>query len=323
MRTGNNMGKSHDKLTSCPIGQMSFGEVSRYLQGGFDSAVQTAISSHILYCNSCREQLDRFKTLRSAGRHIMDVHVEEPVSRDDEDHFDDGIFAAYVDGTLDTSMRERVSAHLGTCHACYLQFSALEKELATPVPRALRAPSEVTEAMKVPVAQPREVIGFAELGRRVVDVVEDFLGLRWTQPALAFAVGVLVMLMFLPSSRTVIPLPGFSPVQNGFDDRVRSSVDGQVEEADRGPVIMIPAEAKGKLEFTWPGNSGLKEGVYRVEIFDQAGIKVLDSQEVTENKWAADVSIFRPGARYDILVSRIGKAGGVQPISQQTLLVTP
>ncbi len=320
------MGKEESIQQSCPIQQMSFGDVSRYLQGGFDSAVQRAVAAHVVYCNSCREELERMKALRTAGRHVMVSQLTD-VERENNDgdeqgggHVEEAVLAAYIDNGLTTDHRIRVTEHIASCHPCYLQFSALEKELDSPVPRPLRAPADLVAAMKrpVPVAAPQ--LNLADIGRRIVDTVETMLGLRWTQPALAFAMGVLVMLMFLPSSRTVIPLPGVSPIQTSFDDKIRSSVDESEPTIDTRPVIMIPAEAGGKLEFTWPGDK-LADGIYRVEIFDENGNQVLDSQEVSENKWVADVSVFKSGSRYDILVSRIGRAGGVQPVSQQSLLV--
>ncbi|MDX1428990.1 MAG: zf-HC2 domain-containing protein, partial [Rhodothermales bacterium] len=314
------MGTEHEiQKTACPIPQMSFGDISRYLQGGFDAAVHRAVSGHVMYCNSCRDELDRVKSLRKAGRHMMVSRLQATENRVEQkatDHVDDVTLAAYVDNGLGEAERKGITEHISNCHSCYLQYSALQKELESPVPRPLRAPAEVTATMKLPVAAPRETVGLAEIGRRVVNAFDNLVSQRWTQPALAFAMGVIVMLMFLPSPKTVVPLPGFSPVQSGFDDKVRSSVDGQQEVVDNRPVILIPADAQGKLEFTWPGETDLRDGVYRIEIFNAANEQVLDSKEVTENKWVADVSIFLPGLRYEILVSRIGNAGGVQPISQ-------
>ncbi len=310
--------------SACPIPQMSFGDITRYLQGGFDQAVQRAVSGHVMYCNSCREELDRVKSLRQAGRHMMVSRLEasrEAVGRESTDHIDESALAAYVDNGLGASERAGITEHISHCHACYLQYSALEKEMESPVPRPLRAPAELTATMKLPVAAPREVIGFADIGKKVVGAVQGLIGLRWSQPALAFAMGVVVMLMFLPSPKTVIPLPGFSSPFEGFDDKIRSSVDGEEATVDARPVILIPADAKGRLEFTWPGPANLKDGVYRVEIFSAGKDQVIESREVTENNWKADVSVFQPGMRYEILVSRIGNAGGVQPVSQHSLLV--
>jgi hypothetical protein len=83
---------------------------------------------------------------------------------------------------------------------------------------------------------------------------------------------------------------------------------------------MLPSGASN-LEFTWPGKTKLTNSVYRIEIFDAQGDQVLETVELTENKWVVDVSKFAPRARYDILISRIGRAGGVSPVSQQSLLV--
>lgn len=319
------MGNEHEiQKTACPIPQMSFGDISRYLQGGFDAAVQRAVSGHVMYCNSCRDELDRVKSLRKAGRHMMVTRLEANEDRGEHngrEHVDEATLAAYVDNGLGETERKGITEHISNCHSCYLQYSALQKEIESPVPRPLRAPAEVTETMKLPVAAPRETVGWAELGRRVAGAFDSLINQRWTQPALAFAMGVVVMLMFIPSPKTVVPLPGFSPIQTGFDDKVRSSVDGQQQVADARPVILIPADAEGKLEFTWPGQSRLDDGVYRIEIFNAANEQVIDSQEVTENKWVADVSVFLPGLRYEILVSKIGNAGGVQPVSQHSLLV--
>ncbi|NNE34023.1 MAG: zf-HC2 domain-containing protein [Rhodothermales bacterium] len=303
---------------------MSFGDVSRYLQGGFEPAVRKAVAAHIVYCNSCREELERVKTLRTAGRHMMISNLTG--SDDDDEPTDDGghvqevVLAAYIDNGLTGGQRNQVTEHIASCYDCYDRFSSLEKELAGTVPQALRTPVSVMEAMKKPIPSHSESLGVAHIGRRIVESLQNVAGLRWAQPAMAFAAGVLVMLTFLPSSRTVIPLPGVSPIQASFDDKIRSSVDGDAQEIDTRPVIMLPSGA-GNLEFTWPGASKLTDSVYRVEIFDANGDQVLETIELTENKWVVDVSEFAPRSRYDILISRIGRAGGVSPVSQQSLLV--
>lgn len=324
-RTGKHMGmETKQKDSSCPISQMSFGDISRYLQGGFEPAVRKAVAAHVVYCNSCREELERIKALRTSGRHMMISNLGDS-GEDDEPPNGDGhpeevVLAAYIDDGLTGEQRNRVTEHIASCHDCYVRFSSLEKELAGTVPRPLRAPASVTEAMKLPVPSHSESLGVAGLGRQILDSVEGLLGLRWTQPALAFVAGVLVMLLFLPSSRTVVPLPGVSPVQTSFDDRVRSSVDGETTEVDAQPVILLPSEA-GTIEFTWPGTDNLTDAVYRIEVFDSDGNQALETAELTENRWVVEVSTFTPGSRYDILISEIGRAGGVRPVSQQSLLV--
>ncbi len=322
---GKNMGmESQHQDSSCPIAQMSFGDISRYLQGGFEPAVRKAVAAHVVYCNSCREELERMRALRTSGRHWMVSNLTG--SRDDDEPTDDGhvqevVLAAYIDNGLTGEQRGQVTEHMASCHDCYSRFSSLEKELAGTVPQPLRAPASVSEAIKVPVPSHSQSLGVARLGQQILDGLENLIGMRWTQPALAFAMGVVVMLLFLPSSKTVIPLPGVSPIQTSFDDKVRSSVNGEPAEVDPRPVILLPAGA-GELQFTWPGQKDLSDSVYRIEIFDSEGGKVLESVELTENKWVVDVSTFTPGWRYDILISQIGKAGGVRPVSQQSLLVT-
>ena len=69
--------------TSCPIQQMQFGEIVRYLQGGYDSPVQRAISNHVKYCNTCAEELERIKALRKVGLHVVFGHLLQ-----EEDHED-------------------------------------------------------------------------------------------------------------------------------------------------------------------------------------------------------------------------------------------
>ncbi len=322
---GNNMGMQQTQQDSaCPISQMSFGDVSRYLQGGFEPAVRKAVAAHIVYCNACREELDRVKSLRSAGRHMMISNLadadDDDDRTDDDGHVQEVVLAAYIDNGLTGGQRNQVTEHIASCYDCYDRFSSLEKELAGTVPQALSTPVSVMEAMKKPLPSHSEALGVAHLGQRILESLQNVAGMRWTQPAVAFAAGVFVMLTFLPSSRTVIPLPGFSPVQESFDDKVRSSVDGQPPQLDTRPVIMLPSGA-GNLEFTWPGETKLTNSVYRIEIFDAQGDQVLETVELTENKWVVDVSQFAPRSRYDILISRIGRAGGVSPVSQQSLLV--
>ncbi|MDX1741359.1 MAG: zf-HC2 domain-containing protein, partial [Rhodothermales bacterium] len=212
--------------SACPISQMSFGDISRYLQGGFEPAVRKAVAAHVVYCNACREELERVKALRKSGRHMMISNLR---NEDDDDQTHDGgehvqevALAAFIDNGLTGEQRNHVTEHVASCHDCYVKFSALQKELSGTVPQPLRAPASVVEALKKPVPTYSPSLDVAGLGRQIIGSIENLLGLRWTQPALAFATGVLVMLMFLPSSRTVIPLPGVSPIQTSFDDKVRS-----------------------------------------------------------------------------------------------------
>ena len=302
---------------------MSFGDISRYLQGGFEPAVRKAVAAHVVYCNSCRDELERIKALRTSSRHMMISNLFD--SKDDDeptdgDHIQEVVLAAYIDNGLTSEQRVQVTDHVGSCHECYTMLSAVERELAGTVPSPLRAPASVAEAIKKPVPSHSESLGVAHLGQQFLAGLESLLGLRWAQPTLAFAAGVLVMLMFLPSSRTVIPLPGVSPIQTSFDDKIRSGVAGNEAETDSRPVILLPLEA-GRIEFTWPGVDNLVESVYRVEIFDSQGEQVIETVELTENKWEVELSTFTPGSRYDILISQIGRAGGVRPVSQQSLLV--
>ena len=72
---------SNEQRSTCPTQQMSFADVARYLQEGFDEPVQNALSAHIQYCNTCQDELDRVGAIMSTGRHLMGsqlVDAEHP-----------------------------------------------------------------------------------------------------------------------------------------------------------------------------------------------------------------------------------------------------
>ena len=66
---------AESESTRCPSQQMSFADIARYLQGGYDEPVQNALAQHIRFCNACQEAVERVSALRRTGHYDMITHV--------------------------------------------------------------------------------------------------------------------------------------------------------------------------------------------------------------------------------------------------------
>ena len=86
--------------STCPTRQMSFADVARYMQDGFDEPVQRALSAHIQYCNACQDELDRVQAIMSTGRHLMGSELVESEASGTDSMLSEALVAAYLDGNL-------------------------------------------------------------------------------------------------------------------------------------------------------------------------------------------------------------------------------
>ena len=313
-----NTQQKHDRGTSCPIPQMSYGEVARYLQGGFDDAVQRALAVHVRDCNTCRTELSRMRDLRMTGRDLMASSASH-AGEDSGTHLDEMTMAAYVTDGLNREESEAARRHIATCHACYSTFSAVEKELASPVPRRQAAPLDVTASMLRPVQSQIELQGVRRAAENALSSIQSLLGRRWTKPALAFALGVFAMLIVSPQPKTFVALPQMVSSDVETADHVRSSTDIGDFATEFDQVMSLPESDDGTLVFTWADPLASGAGKYRVEVYSVANSQVLESSEVTDTRWEVDASAFEPGTTYDILITYLADTGGVRPVTTHRL----
>jgi hypothetical protein len=236
-----------------------------------------------------------------------------------DDHLDERTLAAFVSGGLARKESASARSHIASCHACYSTFSALEKELAAPVPRRQAAPASVTASMLRPVRTPLELRGVRRAAEQVASSANALLGLRWTRPALAFALGVVAMLIISPQPKTFVALPQLVSYQRDSADHVRSSTDIGNFETDLQEVLSLPKAASGTLIFTWFDPVEAGPGRYRVEVYGVADSRVIESLEVTDTRWEVEASLLEAGTTYDILITFLADTGGVRPVTTHRL----
>ena len=307
---------ANEQRSTCPTKQMSFADVARYLQKGFDEPVQNALSAHIQYCNVCQDELDRVEAIMSTGRHLMGsqlVDVEHPAS--DESILSEALVAAYIDGGLSERESNLVTQHLADNYKSYAMFTAIEKDLKGDI--NFQAPQRVREIVRA--EQPEILPSFTEQLQEhvsgLVAAVQQLFELKWPAPALAFAVGVLAMLMFIPAGRTIIAIPGGAVQADDGSGRIHSSFDMQGASEATAPgnsVVNLPESVSGKLTFTWPS---VKNAMYRAELSDASTNTVLLKTRTSSPEWNIDVSTFQSGKTYTLFVTASTEETGVTPVA--------
>lgn len=309
--------KSRDTHATCPIHQMSFGEIVRYLQQGYEAPVQRALASHVKYCNVCAAEVERVQALCQAGHHVMSEHLED-FGAEAVSTLDDADLAAYVDGVLSGREAEAVARQIAGSHASYLQYTAVVQDLGTPVEARYRVPAEALAAVRIPV--PQTVPAFqAHLRRgwaRLRQGLAPLFASPW-RPALALALGVLVMLVVWPRADgpTVVPLAG--PAGTAVSDEVLSGAVPGVR-AD-GPVLVLTPDAGEQVVFTWPAASERPVDHYLVQVYDAENAEIFETS-VTEPSWTADTALFAGDVPYSVLIMAVYQAdGGRRLVSRQVV----
>lgn len=304
---------SNEQRSTCPTQQMSFADVARYLQEGFDEPVQNALSAHIQYCNTCQDELDRVGAIMSTGRHLMGsqlVDAEHPAS--DESILSEALVAAYIDGGLSENESNLVTQHLADNYSSYAMFTAIEKDLKADI--SLEAPDRARQLVTAeqPVLLPSYSEQLREQFAGFVASVQQFFELRWPAPALAFAAGVLAMLMFIPSGKTIIAIPGAAISPADGSGRIHSSFDMQGAAAPMATAIALPESISGKLTFSWPS---VKDASYRAELIDSATNAVILTTQTDSPEWDIDESAFQAGKTYTLFVTASNEETGIRPVA--------
>ena len=294
---------------------MSFADVARYLQEGFDEPVQRALSAHIQYCNVCQDELDRVQAIMSTGRHLMGSEIVGTQTSGTDSLLSEALVAAYLDGGLTESEQNLVTQHLADNYSSFALFSAIEKELSKPVDAVApeRAISRVQVAEPVPVPSYTE-----ELRTRFaswISSIQQVFELRWPAPALAFAAGVIAMLVFVPSSRTIIPLPGAALPMDDGTGILSGNMDAPVQFA--GTVVTLPANIKGDVTFTWAEVEGAE---YRAELFHPDTGDVLKALNTKEAEWDLDADLFEHGSTHTLFVTASTEDTGIRPVATITIV---
>lgn len=330
-----------NKSSVCPTKQMSFGEAVRYLQGGFDEPVQRAIAGHVQYCNSCQEELERVSALRGAGEEILlsdrDRSAEHSDSDDDsgtngggngvqrtfDKQIPEAILAAYLDGKLPDDEHSRVTDSIAGSYENYVRFSALKAELAKPLDASNAAPDKALKLVQTPVTIIENTTDDSVMEtplqiliQRITQGAQSLLALRWAAPATAFAVGALLMVMFLPKQETVVSLPGLAASSGETSDHIRSGI-GDAEAAPAETVLQL--RRRQNVAFSWKKSTVPTVQSYRVDVTDPSGQSAFAPLVTDENSIKIAAKKLRPGTVYTVSVLAVLDNGGMMPVSRHTI----
>ena len=304
-----------DHHTTCPIHQMTFGEVVRYLQNGYETPVQRALLSHVKYCNVCAAEVERVRALCQAGQHVMTEHLEdfylEPASA-----LDEAQLAAYIDGVLSEKEAKVVARQIAESHACYQQFSAVERDLGTPVAAHYRAPAEALNAVRLelPQALPQLQEQLRRHWAHLRDRLAPLFAAPWRAPALALVLGALALLVIWPRMQgpTVIPLAG--PTGTATAEEVLS---GQVPGVQaEGDILFISPDAGEKLTFSWLPPEERPVDHYHIGVYDAENRMITEVNTAT-TEWTTGTALFADTTPYTVLVMAVYDDGGRRPVSRQ------
>lgn len=306
----------------CPTKQMSFGDAVRYLQGGFDEPVQRAVAAHVQYCNSCQEHLEHVRALRRTGGQLLSSPQETQDLSAEE--LTDAALAAYLDGALPSDEHDRVTRQIASNYNNYLRFSALKTELNHPLEAGFAPPVAAIENVKVAVPDlvttewrtPVEIVL-----ERLTQSVQTLFALRWPAPAMAFAVGAILMMVFSPGAQTIVTIPGLTPPGMSEDSHIRSGLGDDASSALAVDVV-IPVKKRQDVTFTWNAASNQPVSLYRVLITDADGTDAIE-QIVTENN-AVTLKANKLHVEVPYTLSVVGSLenGGMMPVARYTFSLT-
>ncbi len=311
----------------CPAQQMSFSDISRYLQGGFDEPVQRALAQHVQFCNACQEAVERVSALRRTGHNQMVARLATVPENDASDDMPGGPgggipeaeLAAFIDNQLSGVEDSRVGGTIASSYANYVQFAAAESELTTPTGTQHLTPRHVMDAMMVPEYQHEAVTASVSAWLdRVAEAFSSFLALRWPAPAAAFALGMLLMVAVMPTGETIIALPGFADEVESYEDgHVRSGLDSPVEPG----AVAIPVQRSKRIAFSWQPAAYPEPVTYRVDVADANGNALGEPVETDENRVRLDAREFDAGQVYTVSVMARLPNGGLMPVSNQAFVL--
>lgn len=323
----------------CPTTQMSFADIARYLQGGFDEPVQRALAQHVQFCNNCREAVERVSALRRTGRYAMTTRVATASDGGENDIIPLALMSAYLDDELTPNERSAVSTSIAGSYAGYLQFASTLSEFSTSPGAQYQTPQRAIEAMLLPeerrqvaearsrearTARSRVAVGQTAAATvsgwldRAADSLSSVLALRWPAPVAAFALGMLLMFAIIPPGETIVALPGFADEVELYDDsHVRSSLGEPISR----DAIAVPVQRGKRISFTWQPTSYPEPVTYRVDIADAAGNKIGETIETADAIARVDASQLAVDSVYTISVMARLPNGGLMPVSSGAIAV--
>jgi len=306
----------HGGASGAALENMTFGEISRYLQSGYATPVQRAISAHVMYSNAAADELDSIKTLRRLGHEVMTTYVAEmdlAVATEEETLLVPELLAAYLDGVLSPDEAAVVSERIANSYACYQQYAGLQRELATPVPARLHAPAKALALVRQPVPDASQRQPFmVRLLLRLADWVMTWLDQHWRATALSLAIGLFALFALLPvlQGPDTIALQPFVVDEQGAQVLSGQPQDAPAETAERA---IFPADTKARLVFTWSARTDVEAYLFSTTTED--GMQVIIQQETDSTLFSLDRALLTPGQPYHTLVLARYTSGDTGPVA--------
>ena len=298
---------------------MSFADIARYLQGGFDEPIQRALAQHVQFCNSCQENIERVAALRRTGHYNMATRVAAESETADVGGPPEALLAAYLDEGLSAEEYREVGRALSSSYASYVQFAAAKSELDSAPGARYATPRHVMEAMMVPEYQHEAVrMSVSAWLDRMAEAFSSFLALRWPAPAAAFALGMLLMLAVLPAGETIIALPGFADEIDSYDD---SHVRSGLEEPVAPEAVAVPVQRSKRISFSWQPAAYPDPVTYRIDVADAEGNAIGETVETELDHARIDASDLEAGRTYSVSVMARLPNGGLMPVSNQAFRI--
>jgi hypothetical protein len=102
--------------------------LERFHQHALTTMDRSLIYDHVLSCEECRKQIVSAEIEAVALENLSADLLSE--GKQESLHLDYETIESYVDGTLDTSARNQIAAHLKVCSTCSAEISDLSESLA-------------------------------------------------------------------------------------------------------------------------------------------------------------------------------------------------
>lgn len=325
------MTDSAPPTTDCPLPAMTAGEIFRYLDGGYPSGVQSALSRHVDTCDRCSAAAERAERLRGSGHATLLAALNDPASTphpsgsdpdqppshpDGSAHLSAMAMARFVDGTAPDPEQAAITEHLVECPQCYRQFAGMTEELSTP-PKGFSAPQTALNRVKADPsreeaaerpAQPAETTAGERrpgLIERIQSAIDDLLVPRWAIGLGGAVAGMLVAVLLLgtPPDRVLVPLGAGQAAVGG---RVMSGMDT----TPPAPTTTLPTATP---TFTWTAVPNA--GAYTMTLTNRSGDEVIKTS-VEDTDWTVPPGTLQSGTPYTLVVTADLENGAVVPLER-------
>ena len=312
---------SHDNIhQGCPIVTMTAKEILRYLQQGYDSAVQSAIENHVKECSQCQKVLARYKKAYDTAGQILSASLSNDHSKN-ANHLDAMTLAAFFDNGLSKHETQKVKDHLAQCVNCFYQYRQLEKGMISQASLNLKTPEYIKQSVKIEKSSffKRFSESIDQFLQKMLDKMRRFFQQRWAFPALGFATGVILIVwigsFWTDEPRTTVVLPPLSSVALDTNTHTMSGMPSDLaKDAVPSSVIEINMADGKAVTFQWQTDTSCEQ--YRVGLYDESGKPIQPEVTTEKNSYSISDKKLPANQIYVANVLGINKNGGTKLISR-------